>query len=193
MDGQDLNPTAASLLGFLQRRPMSGYELANEVAGSIGYFWNLTRSQLYRELKDLTARGYIVLSETGAREKRVCTITKSGRTAFAAWIAREPEGELIRYPLLLTLFFGDAVDSNTLRAWLALHRERHAARLARYEDLLPQIREAAPYPSLTLQFGIDYERMVLSWIDKVLMTEGALPDNGKKTPNALEARVSIGG
>src|SRR5579884_2662798 len=102
MDGQDLNATAASLLGFLQRRPMSGYELANEVGGSIGYFWNVTRSQLYRELKDLAARGCIALSETGSREKRICTITKSGRAAFAEWIAREPEGELIRFPLLLT-------------------------------------------------------------------------------------------
>lgn len=193
MDGQDLNPTAASLLGFLQGRPMSGYELANEVAGSIGYFWNVTRSQLYRELKELAARGYITLAETGAREKRVCSITKSGRAAFAAWIAREPDSELIRYPLLLTLFFGDAVDSQTLRAWLAAHRERHVQRLARYEELLPQIREDAPYPALTLEFGIDYERMVITWIDKVLMPEGSLPDNGKKTQNALEARVSIGG
>jgi DNA-binding PadR family transcriptional regulator len=193
MDGQDLNPTAASLLGFLQRRPMSGYELANEVAGSIGYFWNVTRSQLYRELKELAARGYIMLSETGARDKRVCSITESGRAAFAAWIAREPEAELIRYPLLLTLFFGDAVNSQTLREWLAAHRARHVQRLERYEDLLPQIREAAPYPALTLHFGIDYERMVINWIDKLLTAEGSPPDNGKKTQNASEARVSIGG
>lgn len=193
MDGQDLNPTAASLLGFLQQRPMSGYELANEVAGSIGYFWNVTRSQLYRELKELAARGYISVARTGTRDKRVCSITKSGRAAFAAWIAREPEAELIRYPLLLALFFGDTVNSQTLREWLAAHRERHVKRLAYYEDLLPRIREEAPYPALTLQFGIDYEHMVLNWIDKLLMPEGALPDNGKKTQNALEARVSIGG
>lgn len=193
MDGQRINPTAASLLGFLARRPMSGYELASEVAGSIGYFWNVTRSQLYRELKDLAARGYIALSETGPREKRVCSITKSGRTAFAAWIAREPETELIRYPLLLTLFFGDAVDSQTLREWLGAHRERHVQRLAQYEALLPQICEPAPFPALTLEFGIDYERMVINWIDKLLMPAGAIPDNGKKTQNAPEARVSIGG
>lgn len=168
MDGQALNPTAASILGFLQQRPMSGYELANEVAGSIGYFWNITRSQLYREIKDLAARRYIALSETGSRDKRVCTITKTGRAAFAEWIAREPEPELIRYPLLLALFFGDAIEPQRLKSWLETHRERHAERLARYEEMLPQVREHAPYPALTLQFGIEYERMVLSWVDDVL-------------------------
>ncbi|HKU66933.1 MAG TPA: helix-turn-helix transcriptional regulator [Candidatus Baltobacteraceae bacterium] len=193
MERQDeLNATAASILGFLQQRPMSGYELSAEVAGSIGYFWNVTRSQLYRELKDLAARGYIALSETGAREKRVCSITKPGRKAFAKWISREPEGELIRYPLLLTLFFGDALDPERLRAWLRAHRERHAQRLAHYEQLVPQVRDRAPYPALTLEFGVEYERMVLRWVDKLLV-EGRLPDNGKKTQNALEARVSIGG
>jgi DNA-binding PadR family transcriptional regulator len=192
MDGQALNPTAASLLGFLHRRPMSGYELAAEVAGSIGYFWNVTRSQLYRELKGLADRGYVTLSETGARDKRVCSITKSGRAAFAAWIARRPEPELIRFPLLLTVFFGDALDPQKLREWLNAHRELHADRLARYEELLPRVRVSAPYPALTLDFGIAYERMVLDWIEQ-LMAEGSLPDNGKKAQNASEARVSIGG
>lgn len=171
---------------------MSGYELASEIAGSIGYFWNVTRSQLYRELKDLHVRGHVALSETGAREKRVCSITKSGRAAFSAWIAREPESELIRYPLLLALFFGDDVDRQSLFEWLRDHRERHLQRLVRYEELLPAAREVAPYPALTLEFGIEYERMVLSWVDS-LMLAGRLPDNGKKTQNALEARVSIGG
>src|SRR2546423_5398362 len=48
---QDLNSTAASLLGFLETYgPMSGYDIVGMVEGSIGYFWNVTRSQVYREL-----------------------------------------------------------------------------------------------------------------------------------------------
>ena len=147
---------------------MSGYELAQEVAGSIGYFWNVTRSQLYRELKALEGSAYIAVSETGARDKRVYRITKSGRSAFAAWIDREPDPELIRYPLLLSIFFGDALDPQRLRAWLIAHRERHARRLAQYEHLLPEVRAKHPYPALTLDFGIEYERMVIRWVDQLL-------------------------
>lgn len=91
------------------------------------------------------------------------------------------------------VFFGDALDSKTLRERLISHRERHVQRLARYEEPLPQIREEAAYPALALLFGVDYERMVNNWIDKLLTAEGAPPDNGKKAQNALEARVSIGG
>jgi DNA-binding PadR family transcriptional regulator len=171
---------------------MSGYEIASEVAGSIGYFWNVTRSQLYRELKELAQRGYITLSETGAREKRVYSITSSGRAAFAAWIARVPEPELIRFPLLLSVFFGDALETEQLREWLVAHRQLHRERLARYEEMLPRVQSTAPYPALTLEFGIEYERTVLRWIEK-LMAAGSLPDNGKKAQNASEARVSIGG
>jgi DNA-binding PadR family transcriptional regulator len=146
---------------------MSGYQLAAEVAGSIGYFWNVTRSQLYREIRDLAQRGYLTLSESGARDRRLCTITGSGRAAFARWIAREPEQELIRFPLLLKVFFGDAVDRQDLRQSLRVHRERHAQRLARYEQMLPDVKKRAQYPALSLEFGIEYEKAVLRWFDRL--------------------------
>jgi DNA-binding PadR family transcriptional regulator len=169
MDGQELNPTAASLLGFLSRSPMSGYDLAAAVAGSIGYFWNVTRSQLYREIKELERRGYVTRSQTGAREKRVCTITAAGLRAFSDWIASEPEQELIRYPLLLSVFFGDRITAQTLARWLHEHRAKHEQRLKRYEDMLPRVQRDAPYPALTLQFGIEYEKAVLRWIDTLAL------------------------
>lgn len=165
MDGQELNSTAASLLGFLARTPMSGYDLAAAVDNSVGYFWNVTRSQLYREIKDLDRRGYIVRSESGSREKRVCSITPAGRTAFSLWMSREPDQELIRYPLLLSLFFGDHVEPQTLARWITEHRSKHARRLKRYEDMLWHVQRDAPFPALTLQFGIEYEKAVLRWID----------------------------
>src|SRR2546429_256493 len=51
-----LNATAASLLGFLRAGPMTGWDLDQRVKLSIGNFWNVTRSQIYRELRVLTER-----------------------------------------------------------------------------------------------------------------------------------------
>jgi DNA-binding PadR family transcriptional regulator len=144
---------------------MSGYELATQVDRSIGYFWNVTRSQLYREIKDLEARGLIATTPAGARERRVCTITDAGRAAFARWIAREPPEELIRFPILLSLFFGEAVDPERLRNWVTLHRARHSERLEHYRKILPKVEREHPYPAMTLQFGIIYEEAVLRWFD----------------------------
>jgi DNA-binding PadR family transcriptional regulator len=169
-----LNATAASLLGLLSRRPMSGWELYASFEDTIGHFWSLTRSQVYRELQTLAELGLVEIGSSGVRERRVCTITDSGRAAFGAWIVRMPGEEHIRFPLLLTTFFGDSVPPEILREACRNQRVAHAARLAGYEAQLPQARAHAPFPALALEFGIAYERTILAWIDGLpWMLEGA--------------------
>ena len=160
-----LNPTAASLLGLLTMKPRTGWELYAAFEESIGQFWSMTRSQVYRELRAMAERGLVELGEAGPRESRLCTITSAGRAAFLAWIGRMPGEELIRFPLLLTIFFGQDVPPQTLVDACTEHRRRHAERLAAYEAELPDVRAQMTYGALALEFGIAYERMVLAWID----------------------------
>src|SRR5436305_2115796 len=100
----DLNPTAASLLGFLHLGSMTGWDLDQWVRNSIGNFWNVTRSQIYRELRTLTDRGYVEAGAAGRRDRVPYTITESGRAAFRDWIAQSPPPDVIRSRLLLTVF-----------------------------------------------------------------------------------------
>ena len=132
-----LNATAGSLLGLLSHRPMTGWELYASFEDTIGNFWSITRSQVYRELRALAERGLIEMGASGVRDRRSCTITPLGRQTFAAWIARMPGPEQIRFPLLLTVFFGDAVPPEKLRDVCIVHRRLHAERLATYEAQLP--------------------------------------------------------
>jgi DNA-binding PadR family transcriptional regulator len=160
-----LNPTAASLLGLLSHRsPRTGWELSRAFEESIGQFWSITRSQVYRELRTLAERGMIEMGASGVRDRRECTITPLGRAAFKEWIARTPAQEQIRFPLLLMTFFGDAVPPERLREACTTQRRVHAERLAAYEGLLPHV-QAEAYPALALDFGIRFERTVLGWID----------------------------
>jgi DNA-binding PadR family transcriptional regulator len=144
---------------------MSGWELFAAFEGTIGQFWSITRSQIYREIQSLATAGMLDIGASGARERRTCTITVRGRERFAAWIAAMPGDELIRFPLLLTTFFGDAVPPQTLRAICTEHRARHAAQLAAYEAQYPHAAAHEPFPAQALAFGIAYERTVLAWID----------------------------
>jgi DNA-binding PadR family transcriptional regulator len=171
----ELNATAASLLGFLSAGPQSGYELAARIEATIGPFWNVTRSQIYRELRVLEAAGCIAVGETGSRDRRPYALTVAGRAAFRAWIAREPGDENIRFPLLLTAFFGDALPRAELARTLRAHRARHEARLARYRERHPAVERDHPYPALTSRFGIMYEEMVLAWF-ATLAADGLLDD-----------------
>ena len=133
MSDRTLNPTAASLLGLLHEREMSGYELAATAQHVIGDFWTLTRSQVYRELAWMAADGLVTAGERGARDRVAYTLTDAGREAFAGWIVRPPGPETIRHPLLLTLSFGRHVPPERLAAFLRAHREAHRERLLAYE------------------------------------------------------------
>jgi DNA-binding PadR family transcriptional regulator len=159
-----LNATSASLLGFLQMGPMTGWELEKAVERSIGSFWNVTRSQIYRELRNLASSGLAVPGEAGPRDRQPYTITEAGRTAFAEWIGRLPGPEIIRFPLLLTVFFGDHLDPARLRRHLREHELAHLHRLESYEQQQAQASEDPESgPVLVRRFGIEYERAVLRW------------------------------
>ncbi|GAC1532156.1 MAG: helix-turn-helix transcriptional regulator [Acidimicrobiales bacterium] len=160
-----LNSTAASLLGFLQPGEATGYELAQVAEMVIGDFWSITRSQVYRELADLAERGFVEEGETGPRARRPYQLTPAGRAAFGEWIARPPGSEQIRFPLLLTMSFGDALGPTTILGFVDQHRVVHELRLAGYEA--KRDAPVEPYLDMVLAFGIHYERAVLAWTDEV--------------------------
>ncbi|MDI2130736.1 PadR family transcriptional regulator [Yinghuangia seranimata] len=162
----ELNPTAASLLGFLHGGEASGYELVETADLVIGDFWSLTRSQVYRELAALEGRGLVEAGPTGARSRRPYTLTNAGRAAFAAWVAQPPGPETIRYPLLLSIGFGSWIDPGALLGFVAEHRVAHAERLAKYEEMLAE-PDMDKYQRATLTFGVHYESAVLAWIDSL--------------------------
>jgi len=169
----ELNPTAASLLGFLDMGPQSGYELAAVIETSIGNFWNITRSQVYRELALLEANGYVRLGKVGVRERKPYAVTALGRRAFNAWIAREPGEDITRSPLLLALFFGHRIDKATLSRFLRDHRARHERKLAEYRERLPEVERRYPFPAYAMRFGLMREEMILAWFGS-LAEEGLL-------------------
>jgi len=169
------NATAASLLGFLHERPLTGWELLATAQARIGDFWSLTQSQVYRELAAMAAAGLIEAGERGPRDRRPYSLTEAGRAAFATWAEREPGPETIRLPLLLAVCFGRYLPPDRLAAALTRHRASHTARLATYETQRATCADWAaddPYSLATLDFGIAYERATLAWFDTLPATLG---------------------
>lgn len=165
-----LNATAASLLGFLHERPMTGWDLVETAQQRIGEFWSLTRSQVYRELAAMAQAGLVEAGERGPRDRRPYSITAPGRSAFQEWLEREPGPETIRFPLLLAVGFGRHLSPERLAAIIRKHRALHAERLARYEQAHQVLSAAAPrdpYALATLEFGLAYERAAVRWFDQL--------------------------
>ncbi len=160
-----LNATAASLLGFLHERPMTGWDLVATAEAVIRDFWSLTRSQVYRELATMAEGGLVRAGEIGPRDRQPYELTDAGRAAFADWLEREPGPEQIRYPLLLTIAFGRHLEPGRLAAFVANHRTAHASRLEHYLQMASDGGGLDPYARATLDFGVRYETAVLDWFD----------------------------
>jgi DNA-binding PadR family transcriptional regulator len=194
MTDDRLNATAASLLGFLHERPMTGWELVATAERRIGDFWSITQSQVYRELARMAESGLVEAGPRGSRASQPYTLTGAGRTAFEAWVDTEPARETIRFPLLLMLSFGRHLSPERRASFIERHRAMHAGQLARYEAERDQITSGGqaddPFVQATLDFGITYERAVMNWFERLPppVTGARGPSPGQRQSRGVNAR-----
>ena len=178
-----LNATQGSLLGFLHDGPRTGWDLLQEVEGSLSRFWNITSSHVYRELRTLEARRLIKAGAPGARDRRPYTVTAAGKRAFRAWIAQPPGSEQIRFPLLVTLWFGRHLDRDTLAGFLDASRDEHEQRLHLYGAVAGRVPPGDPHTGAVVGFGLAYEEAVLGWLDDLRASDRKRP-SGDRLPRA---------
>jgi DNA-binding PadR family transcriptional regulator len=160
-----LNPTGATLLGFLHGGSMTGWDLAQRAEMVIGDFWNVTTSQVYRELRTLEGMNLVTAKASRKREKRPYTITDEGRAAFAAFIGREPGPDILRSPLLLMTFFGSHLEPIRRERFLAIHRLRHEQALDEYRRIQAQLPAGEVDLANVLEYAILHEEAVLKWFE----------------------------
>jgi DNA-binding PadR family transcriptional regulator len=155
-----LNATQGSLLGLLHDRPKTGWELVQEAKAGLARFWNVTQSHVYRELGALETRTLIKAGPAGPRDRRPFAITAAGKRAFRTWINEDPGPEQLRFPLLVTCWFGRHLDDATLATFVEKARAEHAERLAQYR----RMHTDDPHVAAVVSFGVHYERAVLEWL-----------------------------
>jgi DNA-binding PadR family transcriptional regulator len=162
-----LNATTGTVLGFLLSGPRTAWDIDQGIGVSVGHFWNVTRSQVYRELPQLAAEGLVrVRSGSGKGERRTYEITAQGREAFRRWLAEGPPAETRRIPILLVTFFGAELEPGRLTEILDDVRAEVMAELDGYDEIGPLLVDR-PFERATLEFGIRYAELVRDWIDEV--------------------------
>jgi PadR family transcriptional regulator, regulatory protein AphA len=123
----------AAILGFLALEPATGYSLRQRFDGSVGSFWTVTQSQIYRELHALEAARLVsvkVARGRGKPDRRTYALTEAGRAELAAWLRQPLEPLQLRHPLLLKLVFAADLDPVSLDGLLAQYqRDLEATRI----------------------------------------------------------------
>jgi DNA-binding PadR family transcriptional regulator len=175
-----LTTTSFALLGLLQRRPWSAYELTGYMRNSIlRAVWPRAESHLYSEPKLLQRRGFVSSHEehTGARKRTVYSITDEGRAALSEWLQQERDSEFrFEYELLLRLAFAESVDAGWVQKYLQQVREE-ALRDARFalaglEEVLRSPADLAgsehsAFTGAIIHMIIDQLEIRVSWAEKM--------------------------
>lgn len=158
----NLTATSYIVLGLVDRLgEASPYDLKQAVAGSVGNFWSVPHSQVYREAARLDEAGYLncrTERTAGGRERKLYRLLPRGAEELERW-RNEPPEELpdLRDPGLLKLHLG--ADPQPLAR---VRRALHERKLAEYEarrELDPGDGPRGPW--LTLDAGIAHEH---AWV-----------------------------
>lgn len=121
------------LLGGLNYRPLTGYQLKQWVDQTTRHFWNAHTSQVYRTLDSLEADGlaHSEIQEQPTRpDRRLYTITQAGRDDLYKWLAQPmTEIEPTKDALIVRVFFSAQLDKATVLMQLRLQRALHQQQL----------------------------------------------------------------
>ncbi len=149
---------------------MSGYDLKGFADRSIRhFFWAPAKSQVYSELRRLTAIGYVEQREVEQEtrpDKRVYSITREGRAALTDWLESSPPGsEVIKSPTVLRTFLGEQMSPAALVQGIERYGERMGAWHEELESWLGSRKPSNSdfFPRLTIRWGLAYTAASMEW------------------------------
>lgn len=167
-----------AILAALIECPFSGYDLAKRFDGSVGFFWNASHQQIYRELSKLEAEGLITaekVEQDGRPNKKLYSITSAGKAMLQEWIAQPAEVSPVKDDLLVKLFAGHIAPRETILQKLKEHYQQHRAKLEGYQAIAQQhfsdpaqLSEAHKFQFLTLRAGIRHEMAWMTWCGEAM-------------------------
>lgn len=169
---------AHAILAALIGHPCSGYDLAKQFDGSVGFFWKASHQQIYRELAKLDSQGWIaseLVPQSGRPDKKLYSVTQLGQKELLEWIAQPSEPTASKEDILVKIFAGYCASREDVLAELQRHRQAHAERLAIYQNIKQQyfqnlqtlpLKEKFQY--LTLSCGLGYETNWIAWCDEAI-------------------------
>lgn len=185
-----------AVLGMLSLRPMSGYDIRQRIAESVGYFWSESYGQIYPILKRLVAERLVTRTtegQAGERERHVYALTERGRTVLREWLLEGVAPQVERNELLLKLFFGTEVPIAATIEHVEEFRALQQALLERYEAIADELESrypdhaGRPFWTMTVRYGMHVNRALLAWCEETVAALQKLDRSG--TPGRRPKRA----
>ncbi|MBW4478584.1 MAG: PadR family transcriptional regulator [Tolypothrix brevis GSE-NOS-MK-07-07A] len=169
---------AHAILATLLDCPCSGYDLRKRFEASVGFFWQASFQQIYRELAKLEEQGLVqsqAIAQQGRPDKKMYAITRDGEGFLQEWIQTPCEMPPLRDELLVKIFAGFIVSKETVLMELENHQVQHQERLVVYRQIQQNfyanpenLSEKELFRYLTLRSGIRFETEWLAWCEEAI-------------------------
>lgn len=164
------------ILGLLNYKSMTGYELNKFFEESLAFFWSAQTSQIYRTLAQLEKEECVtqeLVVQYDKPNKKVYSITEKGLCEFREWLKeRDNNAANLKNSFLMKIFFS-AIQGReaTIKALEDFCEDMEAERNA-LNDIdtdftnSPVAKENAMYWGLTIDLGKRYYDMCISWAEE---------------------------
>ncbi|RPI94079.1 MAG: PadR family transcriptional regulator [Chloroflexi bacterium] len=180
-------PLSHAILGFLDYKPMSGYDLKKLFDGSIAHFWSATQSHIYKALENLESEGMVesqVIQQEGKPNRKQYKITDAGKTELRRWVSTPLPVEGPRAAWLIQVFFAHNVANEEianlfekrieyLRTYLSQCQLGQKTIDENYKKV--GVKRLQSLWQLTLDYGIDHYQNEISWLERTLPIVRKLP------------------
>jgi DNA-binding PadR family transcriptional regulator len=178
-----------ALLGFINYGPMTGYELKKFFDTSVAHFWNAELSQIYPALKGMESEGLVEMKvevQEDRPNRKVYSITNTGRRELLDWLAKPSEREQVREPILIKVFFGSSLSKKELISVLqnCADETRTALTYLQYADQFVDkfvesigLQQEALFWQLTIECGLKVHKAELEWAEAAIQKVEAAPDD----------------
>lgn len=186
----------SAVLGFLSTDDLSGYDLKTRCFDrAIPHFWTADQAQIYRTLDRLQAAGHVSvrrLRQEGRPDRKIYSITRSGREALAEWASRPHGSTPFRDPLLIQLYFAEDVPPQDLIEVLIAQREQRQERLdglrsraaAFAQEHKDDGEHSLALKRMTFEAAMTSDRATIDWLDDcidALQAEDETPGGAQRT------------
>ena len=169
-----------AILGFLQYKPISGYDMKKMFDTSIKHFWPADQSQIYRTLSKLKKEDLIdmkLIIQENRPNSKIYSLTEKGEEVFLNWLSKPVGIEESRVPWLMQVFFAARLSDDMIISIFQQTAKQIRRKTVAHEEItrLQSIVDDESlsqrdlfFIELTYDYGSMLRNSVLQWIEKAI-------------------------
>lgn len=184
------NKTKFLILGLLSEESLSGYEIKKIVDVRFSFFWSESFGQIYPQLKKLNEEGLIkelpLKESQNGKVIRKYSITDSGINVLKEWLKGPVEKEVVRYEILLKMYFSSIVSPEVMLGHVKEFQRVHNQQMKLFKEFRQNLEQYKDVHSnhrdilMVLSFGEKIWKAYDEWCEEVTSALEKRIDGGEK-------------